>query len=251
MTLTINIPTSTLQILSEQLAVFTDLAKKRDPRFVSPSLEEFAQAKLSGETSWLGVATIESLVQSSPYRDARRVMREDFAAFLKNFVLSSRLHGFAFIHASGKSGTELREMAGEWLNHLSQIEPLPEEFRDALSAMIEGASLSIDDAEEIYRSKIWKTADSLASRFQELLSALPMLPAEEAPARLAQFITVGEIAVEMGVVTRSTLETAMLHLRSVRPDFFAEADGPSLFSRAATKVLACFTWQRMSGGIAG
>lgn len=243
----IDIPEHTQKILAEQLATFTSLAQARDPKFVPPSLEEFAQAKLSGDSSWLGLATVDALLQSSPYRDAERVMREDFSAFLKNFVLSSRLYGFAFIHQAGKTGPELRERAGEWLNHLSQVEPLSDEFREALVAMIEGASLSIDDADAIFGSTVWKTADTLASRFNILCTALPKLPTEDGPAKLAQLITVGEIACEMGVLHPATLEAAIYHLRAVRPDFFPVADDqPSLLYRAFAGALARLPWRRVA-----
>lgn len=243
---TITIPEQTHQALSDQLEMFVTLAKARDPKFVAPSLEEFAQAKLSGDASWLGLATIDSLLQSSPYRDAGRVMREDFAAFLKNFILSSRLYGFAFVHEAGKSGLELRERAGEWLNHLSQVEPLSDEFREALVAMIEGASMSIDDADAIFGAKVWKVADTLSTRFDILHSALPKLPTEDGPAKLAQFITVGEIACEMGIIHPATLEAAIYHLRAVRPDFFPESEvQPSWFNRTLSRVIANMPWRRV------
>lgn len=228
-------------LLEKELAEFTAVAQRLSPGFVTPSLREFALAKITGHSEYLLESSIRKFLGSNSYADPHRVMQQEFAQFLRNFVLAAKQHGFVLAHRDGATLDERSAAISDWIDHLSQIEPLDADFKRFLAMAIEGATVSVDDAACFLFNRKWHAIDRLPAKVTLAHKSVLTLHGLEAHRKLAELITLGGLAVEIGVMDGVSLDATLSQLKLSRPDLF-RAPSPSLGERIARQFHLMRKW---------
>lgn len=237
--LTLSITDAQLQMLRGELAQFVRIATTLDPEFVAPSLEDFANAKISGDTGLLTQESIRQAVQRVPHSLIQRRGDENAFYALACVLRSARLYNFAWVCAGDERANETTQCAKQFAEHIAGELGIDQQHVPVLANALAEAAVPIDTAARVYfPCARYKLSDSLFERADSVYKDIFDNP-ESGLADVLKWKILAGLAEEVGSLSKDDLAEQFAFIKKLRPELF-EREPEDWIDKIATSLKKTF-----------
>lgn len=217
-TITLPLAAAQYQALRDELTQFVRIATTLDPEFVAPSLEDFAAAKLSGDTGLLTQESIRQAVFRVPQSLIQRSGEERTFNALAALLRSARLYNFAWVCAGDPQ--EAGQSALQFAEHIADEFGIERRHIPALAEVLSDAAVSVDTAARTYfPTAPYKLADSLLEREDRAYKAIFDNP-ESGLADVLKWKLLAGLAEDIGFLSATDVAERLAFIKKLRSELF-------------------------------
>lgn len=236
--LTLPVSDSQLQSLQGELAQFVRLATTLSPDFVAPSLEEFAMAKLSGDSGLLAQESIRQAVSRVPKPLTQRAVEENTLFAIGGLLRMARIYGFAWVNGSDGSPADTEQNGRALAQRIAGELKIDTEYIPELANMVASAGISIRTAADHFQLPALKFTESL---YDKAVLAYKCVVENSEPSLVdvLRWKILASSLEEYGAFPKGYMEQRLAHIKEIHPELFEPEPEDWIDKIAASLKKAC------------
>lgn len=239
--------------LRKDYDAFVRMTTRMDPRFVTPSFDDFLRARIMDNTVPLTEQAVSHLLNGSHYAWAKRTLDKDFPDVVAILMRQAAEFGFGFAVRSEWSNDELLAAARDFARAVvaeSGANAQDAQVVDMLATQIKNAAQDIQTLEEKMQTPAWRLLDSMRERVYDAKLACENATGSAARDRLGQLRALLKLSLVTGTMQRQEAQQILEYLQILKPEIFVD-EPDDIFSRFAAWLRAIFLPPRPAQPSAG
>lgn len=209
--------------LQGELAQFVQIAVALDPQFEAPSLEDFALAKLSGNTDLLTRESIRKAIARASKALVQETGEDRTFATLEGLLRIARLYGFAFVRANDEDMDTASATVHFAKRIVSELN-LEERHVSAIVNVLTGGAVPIDTAVRVhFKCREYQLVSSLYERADKVYRDI-VNDHEVGMAEVLKWKIMAGLAEEYGSLSSKEVDHRFAFIRDMRPELFEPDD---------------------------
>jgi hypothetical protein len=218
---------------------FVRMSTSLDPRFVTPSFEDFLRARIMDNTVPLTEQAVSHLLKGSHYEWTRRTLEKEFPDVVAALMQKSAEHGFGLAVRADWTPDQLLGAARDLASAIVTEAGADSAVVDSLAQQIKSAAQNIQILEEQMQTPAWRLVDSLRQRVYESKTNCENAVGSQARERLGELRALLRLSIWAGVMQKREAQQILEYLRLLRPEIFVD-EPYDIFSRLAAWLRAAF-----------